>query len=176
MSGPAVVVFDDTLTAYDFGPAHPMSPLRVDLTIRLADELGVLRGLRRGGAPGASDEVIASVHTPELIEAVKRVSGPEGGYDERHGLGTDDNPVFEGMHQASAHIVGASVEAFRQVWSGEARHAVNITGGLHHAMPGRASGFCIYNAVAVGIRFLLAHGAERVAYVDVDVHHGDGVE
>ena len=80
------------------------------------------------------------------------------------------------MHEAAAHVVGATVEAFRQVWSGESLHSANITGGLHHAMPGTASGFCIYNDVAVGIRWLLDHGAERVAYVDVDVHHGDGVE
>ena len=80
------------------------------------------------------------------------------------------------MHHAAAHIVGATVEACRQVWSGESLHAANITGGLHHAMPDRASGFCIYNDVAVGIQYLLDQGAERVAYVDVDVHHGDGVE
>ena len=81
------------------------------------------------------------------------------------------------MHEAAAHVVGASVEACRQVWSRrESLHAANITGGLHHAMPDRASGFCVYNDVAVGIRWLLDQGAERVAYVDVDVHHGDGVE
>ena len=80
------------------------------------------------------------------------------------------------MHLASAHVVGASLEAFRQVWSGESLHSVNIAGGLHHAMPDRASGFCIYNDVAVGITQLLADGVERVAYVDIDVHHGDGVE
>ncbi len=80
------------------------------------------------------------------------------------------------MHHAAAHIVGASLEAFRQVWSGESLHAANISGGLHHAMPDRASGFCIYNDVALGISHLLDQGAERVAYVDVDVHHGDGVE
>ena len=80
------------------------------------------------------------------------------------------------MHVASAHVVGASLEAFRQVWSGESLHSVNIAGGLHHAMPDRASGFCIYNDVAVGIKQLLADGVERVAYVDIDVHHGDGVE
>jgi acetoin utilization protein AcuC len=72
--------------------------------------------------------------------------------------------------------VGASVDACRRVWEGEALHAANVMGGLHHAMPGRASGFCIYNDVAVGIRWLLEHGARRVAYVDLDVHHGDGVE
>ncbi len=80
------------------------------------------------------------------------------------------------MHDAAAHVVGASVEAVRQVWSGESLHAANITGGLHHAMPGSASGFCIYNDIAVAIQSLLDQGAERVAYVDVDVHHGDGVE
>ena len=80
------------------------------------------------------------------------------------------------MHEAAAHVVGASLEAFRQVWSGESLHAANVTGGLHHAMRDRASGFCVYNDVAVGIQWLLDQGAERVAYVDVDVHHGDGVE
>jgi acetoin utilization protein AcuC len=92
------------------------------------------------------------------------------------GLGTDDNPTFAGMHEAARHVVGASLEAARLVWTGEVAHAANIAGGLHHAMPGRASGFCVYNDVAVAIKWLLAQGAERVAYVDVDVHHGDGVE
>ena len=80
------------------------------------------------------------------------------------------------MHQAAAHVVGATVEACRQVASGESLHSVSITGGLHHAMPDRASGFCVYNDVAIGIQALLDAGVERVAYVDVDVHHGDGVE
>ena len=80
------------------------------------------------------------------------------------------------MHEASRHVVGASIEAARQVWTGAVDHAANIAGGLHHAMPDRASGFCVYNDVAVAIRWLLDNGAERVAYVDVDVHHGDGVE
>ena len=175
--GPATVVFDPSLTEYDFGPVHPMGPLRIDLTMRLAEELGVIgRRLRTVAAPVASDDLIATVHEPALIEAVQRAGRSPEVLDEVHGLGTDDNPTFPGMHQAAAHVVGASVEAFRQVWSGESLHAVNITGGLHHAMPDRASGFCIYNDVAVGIRHLLDQGAERVAYVDVDVHHGDGVE
>ena len=80
------------------------------------------------------------------------------------------------MHEASRHVVGASIEAARQVWTGAVDHAANIAGGLHHAMPDRASGFCVYNDVAVAIRWLLDNGAEKVAYVDVDVHHGDGVE
>ena len=80
------------------------------------------------------------------------------------------------MHRAAAHVVGASLEAFRQVHSGDSLHSANIAGGLHHAMRDRSSGFCIYNDVAVGIQWLLDQGVERVAYVDVDVHHGDGVE
>jgi acetoin utilization protein AcuC len=178
MTGSACVVYDPTLTAYDFGPEHPMAPLRVDLTMRLADELGVLggSGLSTVDAPVASDELVATVHDPAYMDAV-RVAGkdPDRVIEER-GLGIADNPTFEGMHEASAHVVGASVEAARQVWSGERLHAANIAGGLHHAMPGRASGFCIYNDVAVAIRWLLEQGARKVAYVDIDVHHGDGVE
>ena len=175
--GPATVVFDESLTQYNFGDGHPMSPIRVDLTMRLARELGVLdRGLRLVDAPIASDELIATVHDQGLIDAVIRCGTVPGSDDEARGLGSDDNPVFEGMHLAAAHVVGASVEAFRQVWSGESLHSANIAGGLHHAMRDRASGFCIYNDVAIGIQYLLDHGAERVAYVDVDVHHGDGVE
>ena len=136
----------------------------------------MLDGLEQVPAPMASDDLIATVHDAALIEAVQRMSARPGPGEELRGLGTDDNPVFRGMHHASAHIVGASQEAFRRVWTGESIHSANITGGLHHAMPDRASGFCIYNDVAVGIRWLLDNGAQRVAYVDVDVHHGDGVE
>ncbi|WP_109509809.1 acetoin utilization protein AcuC [Nocardioides speluncae] len=172
-SGPATVVFDQSLTEYDFGPAHPLSPIRVDLTMRLAADLGI--GLRQVAAPVADWDLLATVHDQAMLEAVERAS-TTGVEDLGFGLGSDDNPIFKDMHHASAHVVGASVEAFRQVWSGESLHSANITGGLHHAMPDRASGFCIYNDVGVGIQSLLDQGATKVAYVDVDVHHGDGVE
>jgi acetoin utilization protein AcuC len=174
--GPATVVFDPTLTEYDFGPSHPMSPVRVDLTMRLATDLGVLDRLRTVPAPMADDDLIATVHTPALIEAVMRAGADPVGFEPAYGLGSEDNPVFHDMHRAASHVVGATTEACRQVWSGESLHSTNITGGLHHAMPDRASGFCIYNDVAIGITWLLANGAKKVAYVDVDVHHGDGVE
>jgi acetoin utilization protein AcuC len=96
--------------------------------------------------------------------------------DERFGLGTTDNPVFEGMHEISALIGMATVAAARSVWEGDSKRASNICGGLHHAMPNRASGFCVYNDLAMAIRWLLDAGCERIAYVDVDVHHGDGVQ
>ena len=176
-AGPSTVVFDPTLTDYDFGPHHPMAPIRVDLTMQLAARARrrPAARLRVVPAPIATLDQIATVHDAALIEAVQR-AGRTGAAELQVGLGSDDNPVFLGMHEAAAHVVGASLEAFRQVWSGESLHAANITGGLHHAMPDRASGFCVYNDVAIGIRWLLDQGAERVAYVDVDVHHGDGVE
>jgi acetoin utilization protein AcuC len=179
-AGPSTVVFDPTLTEYDFGPQHPMAPIRVDLTMQLAHELGVTDPGRQGRlavvpAPMATLDQIATVHDPALIEAVER-AGRTGAAELQVGLGSEDNPVFLGMHEAAAHVVGATLEAFRLVRTGESLHAANITGGLHHAMPDRASGFCVYNDVAIGIRSLLDQGVERVAYVDVDVHHGDGVE
>ncbi len=182
MTGPACTVFEPSLVQYDFGADHPMNPVRVDLTMRLADELGVVRrgtassGLEVVGAPMATDDLLLTVHDEELVAAVRLAGEDPTRFDFARGLGTDDDPTFEGMHHASAHIVGATVEAARRVWSGEALHAANVTGGLHHAMPERASGFCVYNDVAIAIRWLLEQGAERVAYVDVDVHHGDGVQ
>ncbi len=177
--GGSCVVYDESLTGYDFGPAHPMNPVRVDLTMQLTRSLGILDtpgGLTTVAAPHATDEDLLLVHDPALIEAVRRSSADPSLHDPRHGLGTDDNPTFANMHAAAAHVVGASVEAARRVWTGESVHAANIAGGLHHAMPASASGFCVYNDVAVAIRWLLGQGATRIAYVDVDVHHGDGVQ
>ncbi len=181
MPGPACVVFDPSLTDYDFGPSHPMAPMRVDLTMRLARDLGVVAdgtgpGLPTVPAPVAGDDLLSLVHTPAYLDAVRLAGKDPGRVDLEHGLGTEDNPTFAGMHEASAHVVGATVEAARRVWTGEVVHGANISGGLHHAMPDRASGFCVYNDVAVAIRWLLEQGARKVAYVDVDVHHGDGVE
>ncbi|TDD63090.1 acetoin utilization protein AcuC [Kribbella antibiotica] len=176
MSGEARLVYDDALTRYDFGRGHPMSPIRVQLTIRLAEQLGIFDHLPVVPAPVASDELLRTVHTAEYVEAVKRASADPDVPDLDHGLGSDDTYNFAGMHEVSAQIAGASVEAARSVWEGEVLHAANIVGGLHHAMPNRASGFCVYNDPAVAIQWLLDNGAERVAYVDVDVHHGDGVQ
>jgi len=170
------VVYDESLTSYDFGSSHPMNPIRVDLTISLAEQLGVLEGLPRVLAPDATEDDLATVHDAALIEAVMACSADPSLARHEFGLGSEDTPTFLNMHQASRHIVGASIEAARQVWTGQVDHAANIAGGLHHAMPDRASGFCVYNDIAVAIHWLLANGAKKVAYVDVDVHHGDGVE
>jgi acetoin utilization protein AcuC len=178
MSASLVVPWDDALVAYDFGPDHPLNPLRVDLTIRLARELGVLdlANVTVAGFEPATEDVVALVHEAGYIEAVRRAGADPVQAEAARGLGTPDTPAFRGMHEASLRVVGASLAAAEAVWSGRAEHAVNVAGGLHHAMPGAASGFCVYNDPAVAIAWLLEQGAERVAYVDVDVHHGDGVE
>jgi acetoin utilization protein AcuC len=175
MSEGTVVVWDESLLAYDMGE-HPMDPVRVELTIALARELGVLDrpGVRVVAPTPADDAALTRVHRPDYLDAVR--AAPHDPFFSGYGLGTPDNPVFEGMHEASALIAGASLAAAEAVWRGEARSAVNVAGGLHHAMAGRAAGFCVYNDPAVAIARLLDLGAERVAYVDVDVHHGDGVQ
>lgn len=173
-----LVPWDDALTSYDFGHDHPLAPVRVELTMRLARELGVLEapGVALGPVDPAPDAVLQLVHAPQYIAAVRNVARTSHAERSRYGLGTDDNPLFPGMHEASALVVGASVAAADAVWSGGARHAANMAGGLHHAMRAHASGFCLYNDVAVAIARLLEQGAQRVAYVDVDAHHGDGVQ
>jgi len=171
------VVWSPALLDYDFGPRHPMAPLRLDLTFRLARELGVLDlpGVDVVGAEPAGDEMLVTAHDAGYVAAVRRAS-ETGEIDLDHGLGTDDDPVFPGMHDAAARQVMGSVSSALEVWRGEARHAVNLAGGMHHAMADHASGFCVYNDVVAAIRALLADGAERIAYVDLDAHHGDGVE
>ena len=115
------------------------------------------------------------VHDAAYIDAV-RAAGVDGLPNGRYGLGTADNPVFAGMHEASALVAGATLAAAQAVWRGETGHGANIAGGLHHAMRRSASGFCVYNDPAIAIKWMLAQGAQRIAYVDVDVHHGDGVQ
>ncbi len=172
----ASLVFDDRLTAYNFGQTHPMAPVRVELTMALSRALGVLDHLDVVGADPCTEEQLLGVHTPGYVERVRKLSAHPTHADPSIGLGTEDNPVFAGMHEASTLIAGATLEAARRVWTGEVRRSVNIAGGLHHAMADRASGFCIYNDVAVAIAWLLANGAQKVAYVDIDAHHGDGVQ
>lgn len=174
----AHVVRDQRFMAYDFGPGHPMHPIRLELTYRLSAELGLLdhENVDLREAQIADRAMLSTVHTDELIDLVQASSLDPGGANGHCGVGSADTPAFAGMHEASALAVGATVGACRAVWQGHAEHAVNIAGGLHHAMPGRVSGFCVYNDVAVGIQDLLAAGAKRVAYIDLDVHHGDGVE
>jgi acetoin utilization protein AcuC len=172
------VVWDPGFTAYNFGPGHPMNPVRLDLTARLCDALGVFDpdDVEVFSPDVAADDLLATVHTADYVAAVKAASVHPESADTAYGLGTDDDPAFLGMHDASARVVEGTRQVCADVWEGRTQHGVNFCGGLHHAMAGNAAGFCIYNDIAVGIQWLLDHGAKRVAYVDIDVHHGDGVE
>jgi acetoin utilization protein AcuC len=180
------VSWDEKLTGYDFGPQHPLAPIRVKLTMELAAAFGVLTRdqVTVAAAGPASDAELELVHDPRYIEVVRQAgefaadrSAPvDAGTLLRHGLGTADDPIFAHMHEASALVTGATLGAARALWDGTAEHAASIAGGLHHAMRASASGFCIYNDPAIAIQWLLNQGAERIAYVDIDVHHGDGVQ
>ncbi|WP_190196126.1 acetoin utilization protein AcuC [Streptomyces djakartensis] len=176
MSGRAQLMWDEAVTGYDFGPGHPMDPVRLALTRKLVDAFGLDREVEVVAAKAAGESTLRLVHREDYIHAVKAASVDPGAADQSYGLGTMDDPAFAGMHEVSALIAGQSVGAAEAVWRGEALHAVNFAGGLHHAMPGGASGFCIYNDASLAIARLLELGAERVAYIDVDVHHGDGVQ
>jgi len=175
MSNTVSVAWDEGFLGYDLGD-HPLDPVRVELTMALARALGVLgqAHVREFAPPPADDATLELVHDRRYIEAVKDAPGDPN--FQGFGLNTPDNPVFAHMHDASALVAGGTVACAEQVWRGEAQHSVNIAGGLHHAMRDHASGFCVYNDPAVAIARLLRLGAERVAYVDVDVHHGDGVQ
>jgi acetoin utilization protein AcuC len=176
------LAWDERLTAYDFGADHPLAPVRVELTMELAKSLGVLAlpEVAVAAPEPASDAELELVHDPRYIAAVRQAGGSPGGAGLdaalAFGLGTPDDPIFPGMHEASALVAGATLLAARAVRTGSAEHGANIAGGLHHAMRANASGFCVYNDPAIAIAWLLSQGEERVAYVDIDVHHGDGVQ
>lgn len=174
----ACVVWSPELLGYDFGPGHPMAPARLDLTMGLVRGLGLLddaAGLEVVRPEPAADDVLTLVHDPAYVAAVRAASA-HGTTDPGRGLGTEDDPVFAGMHEAAARIVAGSYAAAGEIAAGRVAHAVNLAGGMHHAKAGAASGFCVYNDAAVAVRRLLDDGVERVAYVDLDAHHGDGVE
>ncbi|MFE6892764.1 acetoin utilization protein AcuC [Streptomyces sp. NPDC057694] len=178
MSGRVQLMWDPAVAGYDFGPGHPMDPVRLELTRSLVGALGLDRAaeVEVVAAARAGESTLQLVHREDYVEAVKAASLDPAAADPAYGLGTTDDPAFAGMHEVSALIAGQSVGAAEAVWRGDALHGVNFTGGLHHAMPGAASGFCVYNDAALAIARLLELGVERVAYVDVDVHHGDGVQ
>jgi acetoin utilization protein AcuC len=175
---PTTVAWGADMTAYNFGPGHPMAPERMDLTARLARSLGLfdLDHVAVEAPYVATDAELESVHSAEYVAAVRRVSDDPYSTDESRGLGTEDDPAFAGMHEAAARLGGGSLLAAAKILDGSALHAVNFGGGMHHASRDRASGFCIYNDAALAVQKLLDGGIGKVAYLDVDAHHGDGTE
>jgi acetoin utilization protein AcuC len=124
----------------------------------------------------ADEQDVRLVHTSEYLEVLRQANtGQAPPQSAQYGLGSGDNPVFPGLYDWSLLVTGATLECIRQVRYENRRIAFNIAGGLHHARPARASGFCYLNDPAIGIARMVQDGL-RVVYLDLDVHHGDGVE
>jgi acetoin utilization protein AcuC len=166
-----LVVYGDAIRGYDFGPAHPLTPRRFGPGIGLMRDTGATRFLE---PRIAADEELARLHEADYVATVRRFS-MDPDRPPRMGIGPGDCPAFRGMHEASALVAGGSIEAMDRILAGEERHAFQPGGGLHHAGRARASGFCIYNDVALAVARARDAG-HRVLYVDLDVHHGDGVQ
>ena len=160
MSERVLLVYSPELVEYDHGPEHPLRPVRVMLTRELIRSYGLVDGERVREAPArvATDEELTLVHTEPYLDAVKRAGNGEPGDWWRFGFGPGDNPIFSNMHEASARVAGGSLEAADAVLSGRVEHAFNPAGGLHHALPERASGFCVYDDPAVAMAWLLDKG------------------
>ena len=166
-----ILVWGEGLRDYDFGPGHPLTPKRFGPGVDLVRAVGAERVVE---PVEASDEELARLHAAHFIEQVRSFSDHPW-QPAAMGVGTGDVPAFHGMHEVSALVAGGSIGAVDRILAGEAEHAFSPAGGLHHAMRTRAAGFCVYNDVALAVARARDAG-HRVLYVDLDVHHGDGVE
>ena len=181
MPGPVALVYGDALMKHHLSDEHPLQPIRVKLAVDLIKSTGLIEHSHLVPPRAATIDELALVHSREYIDLVRKLSDPAG---RRHvspdemdaaGFASADNPISDELHEGTSLVVGASMVAAEAIDSGAALHAFSPSGGLHHAHRDRASGFCTYNDAAVACRWLKDRG-HRVAYVDVDVHHGDGVE
>jgi acetoin utilization protein AcuC len=166
-------VYSDDFLKYDFGPSHPLTPIRLKLTYELSREKGLIddQNITVLAPRVATEEEVGLFHVEEYISLVKQMSKSGHGL-----LDLGDTPAFKGVYEASAMTVGATLDAVEAVMKGQADHGMNISGGLHHAHEDRASGFCVFNDPAVAIAYLKKkHHLQRIMYFDMDAHHGDGV-
>jgi acetoin utilization protein AcuC len=179
VTGKAVIVHDAALESYGFGGEHPFNPLRLRLAIELCRDLGLLEGYPLTPSEPATDADLTTVHSLTYVRMVQEAGRGAARLSclLDYGLGSGDNPVFHDMHEACARVVGGVLESCRLVMGGDAAHAMCISGGLHHALRSQASGFCVYNDAGVAIaRLKEERPGIRIAYVDTDAHHGDGVQ
>lgn len=161
---------------FDYGPSHPLRNIRLKLTYDLIVSYTLLTDSTLVEAQPASEEELGLFHLKDYLDALKAANVGltlRGAF--RYGLGTGDNPIFPGVYTFSRLIAGASLQAARLIEEGKVERAFNPAGGLHHAFAARASGFCYLNDPVLAIAHLVKRGL-RVAYVDIDAHHGDGVQ
>src|SRR3990170_1164203 len=173
MSGKTALLYSDRFLEYNLGPYHPLRPVRVKLTYDLLKFEGLLEGdtVEVVEPRLASRDEILLFHEDAYVKLVEKYSEKGSGL-----LDMGDPPAFKGCYEATSLVVGASLKACDLIMSGKFSHAFNPSGGLHHAHPDRASGFCIFNDPAVAISYLkTGHNVKRLLYLDIDAHHGDGV-
>lgn len=181
MSGPVALVYGDALMKHHLSDEHPLQPIRVQLAVDLIRSTGLMEHCHLLPPRAATIDEIALVHSREYIELVRMLSDPARRPQvpmhavDAAGFASADNPISGELHEGTALVVGASLVAAEQIAGGGALHVFSPSGGLHHAHRDRASGFCTYNDAAIACQWLKNEG-HRVAYIDVDVHHGDGVE
>jgi acetoin utilization protein AcuC len=174
---PAALIWDPALAAYDLGDAHPLNPLRLTLSVELMESFGLLTPASVLTPRQATEDELLLVHSSGYIETVRQAGEWGSGFGMAMGLGTEDNPIYPGMHEIAALTCGASLLGIEEVLAGGARRTFAVAGGMHHAHRSRAAGFSVYNDAAVGIAVARAGRPDlRVLYVDVDAHHGDGVQ
>lgn len=170
----AQVIFAPAYRNYSFGDEHPFSPVRVDMMFDLLEALGH-RVASVAPEPASRSELL-DVHTGDYVRCVEEMSaGTAAAGGPTYGLGTQDTPAFPGMDEAARWHVGGTLHGARLISGGRATRVLQLGGGLHHAGRSLASGFCIYNDLAIAIRALKRRGL-RTAYIDIDVHHGNGVQ
>jgi len=171
-------IYTDAYLDYDYGPAHPLRIARLKLAYDLIKGYGLLDLPSAQFIPTIKTEEkdLAVFHGEEYLNILKQANeGHFVGDAYLYGLGPGDNPIFPGLLDWSLLVTGATLQAIDFVLNGKGEVAFNIAGGLHHAMRSRASGFCYINDPVIGIMKLLSRG-KRVAYIDIDAHHGDGVQ
>ncbi|MGN1386596.1 MAG: acetoin utilization protein AcuC [Bacillus sp. (in: firmicutes)] len=174
----AEFVYSEELLKYRFSQEHPFNQYRLKITLDLLQKSNLIEEHHIIPPRIATDEELQLVHDPNYVQAV-RLAGQgllSNEQAENYGLGTEDTPMFPGMHEASALLVGGTLTAVDQVMTGQTQHALHIGGGLHHGFRGKASGFCIYNDSSVAIKYIQEKYKAKVLYVDTDAHHGDGVQ
>ncbi|MFO1444162.1 acetoin utilization protein AcuC [Bacillus sp. Bva_UNVM-123] len=178
MSYDSVFIYSDDLLNYKFNSDHPFNQIRVKLTLDLLRHLSAINDHQLVPPRTATDEELELIHDPNYVNAVKLAGSGQlsASIGENYGLGTEDVPMFQNMHEASSLLVGGTLTAVDYVMTGQAKHALHLGGGLHHGFRGKASGFCIYNDSSVAIKYLQEKYKVRVLYVDTDAHHGDGVQ
>jgi acetoin utilization protein AcuC len=171
MSAATCVYIGDELARYGFGQGHPFGPDRLDAFWKQAQAAGLDERVTRCRPVSTDRDSLERFHTREYVDRVIRQSQTGTGY-----LDLGDTPAFPGVYEAACFVVGSVLDAVKRLLADECRHAFVPIAGLHHARRDSAAGFCVFNDCGVAIETLQqVYGLERIAYVDIDAHHGDGV-